>query len=49
MFLVPGLRPSDPLTYLSVVVVLAATGILATLEPLRRALTIDPATSLRYE
>lgn len=49
MFLVPGLRPNDPLTYLAVIVVLAVTGVLATLEPVRRALTIDPASSLRYE
>ncbi|MGJ5815577.1 ADOP family duplicated permease [Paludibaculum fermentans] len=49
MFLVPGLHPNDPLTYLAVVLVLTLTGFLATLEPVRRALNIDPATSLRYE
>lgn len=49
IFLVPGLRPTDPLTYLIVVAVLAATGILATLEPVRRALRVDPSTPLRYE
>lgn len=49
MFLVPGLRPADPLTYVTVVAVLAATGFLATLEPVRRALSIQPATALRDE
>jgi predicted permease len=48
-FLVPGLKPGDPLTFISVVAVLAVTGLVATWGPLRRALSIDPASSLRYE
>jgi len=49
MFLVPGLGPSDPLSFAAVVVFLAVTGLVATLGPVRRALRVDPALSLRYE
>jgi predicted permease len=49
MFLVPGLGPGDPLSFASVVVFLAATGVIATLAPVRRALRVDPTLSLRYE
>jgi ABC-type antimicrobial peptide transport system permease subunit len=48
-FLVPGLKPGDPLTFIAVVAVLAVTGLVASWGPLRRALSIDPASSLRYE
>lgn len=49
MFFVPGLSPGDPLSFGLVVLVLAATGLVATLGPMRPAVGIDPATSLRYE
>ena len=49
MFLVPGLSPSDPLTILSVVLVLAGASCVATLGPALRALRVDPMTALRYE
>jgi ABC-type lipoprotein release transport system permease subunit len=49
MFLVPGLSPSDPLSFVIVVCVLLFTGILASFGPLRRAISVDPASSLRYE
>ena len=49
MFLVPGLRPSDPISFLVVVLVLSAAGLLATLGPVRRALAVDPVTALRTE
>jgi predicted permease len=49
MFLVPGLSPSDPLTILAVVLVLAGAAFFATLGPALRALRIDPMTALRYE
>ncbi|MPY91251.1 MAG: FtsX-like permease family protein [Luteitalea sp.] len=49
MFLVPGLSPTDPVTFAFVLTTLAATGLLATLGPVRRALTIDPMASLRSE
>jgi predicted lysophospholipase L1 biosynthesis ABC-type transport system permease subunit len=49
MFLVPGLSPSDPVSFTLVIAVLTATAVLAALGPLRRALAIDPAQCLRYE
>ena len=49
IFLVPGLSPSDPVTFTLVVLVLSATAVVASLGPMRRAITIDPAASLRYE
>ena len=49
MFLVPGLKPTDPLTYMVVAGVLFAVGCAASLTPALRALRIDPGTALRYE
>jgi predicted permease len=49
MFLVPGLSPSDPTSFVCVIAVLAGTGLLASLGPVRRAIAIDPMRSLRYE
>jgi predicted lysophospholipase L1 biosynthesis ABC-type transport system permease subunit len=49
IFLVPGLRPSDPASFAAVIAVLGATGVLAALGPLRRALTVDPLECLRCE
>jgi len=49
IFFVPGLSPTDPLSFAAVLFVLAATGLLATLGPIRRAVTIDPMSSLRHE
>jgi putative ABC transport system permease protein len=49
IFFVPGLHAGDPLSFASVVLILAATGIAATLGPVRRAVRVDPVTSLRYE
>lgn len=49
MFFVAGLRPSDPLSYVLVVVLLSSTGLLAALGPLRRAISVDPMNCLRYE
>jgi predicted permease len=49
MFLVPGLSPADPLTLVSVVLVLAGAACIATLGPALRALRVDPMTALRYE
>ena len=40
---------SDPTTFVAVIVVLAAAGLLAVLVPARRAVTIDPATALRSD
>jgi predicted permease len=49
MFLVAGLSPSDPASFVSVMFLLAATGLLAALGPVRRAISTDPIRSLRYE
>jgi len=49
VFFVPGLGPGDPWSFAAVVAVLTATGIVATLGPVRRAIRVDPVTSLRYE
>jgi putative ABC transport system permease protein len=40
-------RPSDPATFVSVVVVIGLVAVLASLIPLRRAVRIEPATALR--
>ena len=49
MFFVPGLSPADPASFVAVLLVLGATGLIATVGPLRRASAIDPVSSLRYE
>jgi predicted permease len=49
MFLVPGLRPTDPASFLAVAALLATTGLAAAWAPARRAAAVDPTTSLRYE
>lgn len=49
MFLVPGLRPSDPVSFVAVAALLAATGLAAAWGPARRAAAVDPMSSLRYE
>jgi predicted permease len=43
------IRPSDPLTFAEVVVVLLGASLLASWLPARRALAIDPVTALRYD
>jgi ABC-type antimicrobial peptide transport system permease subunit len=49
IFLVPGLRPADPLSFSAVLLALALTGMLATWGPVRRALAVDPMASLRQD
>lgn len=49
MFLVPGLNPSDPLSFVVVAAVLGAVGLLACLGPARRALRVDPMQALRQD
>jgi putative ABC transport system permease protein len=49
MFLVPGLSPTDPLTFLSVIALLGTVAVAATIGPALRALHVDPMVALRYE
>jgi ABC-type antimicrobial peptide transport system permease subunit len=44
-----GISPFDPLTYVTIPVVLAAAAVLASYLPARRAAALDPADVLRAE
>ncbi len=45
----PGVKPYDPVTLASTVLLLLATGVLACWIPARRAARVDPMVALRYE
>lgn len=42
-----GIRPTDPVTFVGVVIILTGIGLLASYIPARRATTVDPMSTLR--
>jgi putative ABC transport system permease protein len=47
--LVPGVRSTDPLAFLTMIIVLVLAALLASFVPARRASRVDPMKALRQE
>jgi len=46
---IAGISPTDPVTYITVTILMSAVGLLACWIPARRAMRVDPMVALRYE
>jgi putative ABC transport system permease protein len=47
--LIYGVKPTDPITFLAVAILLSVIALLASIIPAYRATKVDPMAALRYE